>query len=580
MPRKVTNGKKALWVISAALLLAAVLFMLWQVEYGRLANTSSVVKIDLLKEGWDYMPGVVVTSDGLHITSLQRAIVKQDGTLGQLNPSVNLYGAHLSAAKDFTLTATLADIKGGASLRLYESAPVIQDEFRIEPKSIDIAVQGKTLTLSSWAGYASQGIYDQSPTSVRSYPIAENASELVIARRDGRMSVAVNGHSVAQMTAAESIDSSTVWFGLSAAQPVDSWTLKELKVSSDDPRSIALVNTQKTTIHRDSGAQKLQVLARHQRPNFLIGAAMALGPTVADAQYRQVAFGGDFGSMTSENALKWQFIHPQPGVYDFKEADALVAIAKKNNLTVHGHTLVFGEANPAWVQDQPTTTNEDKAAIERVMLDHIHQTVGHFKGRIGSWDVVNEPLADDDNSPVGLREHIWYDAMGEAYIAKAFTAAHTADPSAKLYINDFGLEADGERWNAMYDLVARLKKSNVPIDGVGFEAHVYQPGDEIEDTTLRSHIRALAALGVTSRISEMDVYNDGDADAQADQYAAVLGICLSEPSCVSWTTWGVSDRYDSSLDDAGQVVYGQDFIWDKDFRPTPAVDALQKVMLR
>ncbi|MNH11682.1 Endo-1,4-beta-xylanase Z precursor [compost metagenome] len=257
-------------------------------------------------------------------------------------------------------------------------------------------------------------------------------------------------------------------------------------------------------------------------------------------------------------------------------------IARKNKLLVHGHTLVFGEANPTWVKELRGSTPADKDRVERVMIDHIRQTVSHFKGKIASWDVINEPLADYD-TPAGvggLRKHIWYEAMGEKYIASALAAARQADPQAKLYINEFGLEGDGDRWATFLALVKKLKSQNVPIDGVGFQAHVYDADDEIDPVVLRSHIRELAELGLVSRISEMDVHSEGGIAAQAKQYAAVFDVCFSEPSCVSWSTWGVTDRYNLWQDENGRLQQGRDFLWDEQYQPTAGLSAIREMIVR
>jgi endo-1,4-beta-xylanase len=313
-----------------------------------------------------------------------------------------------------------------------------------------------------------------------------------------------------------------------------------------------------------------------------MGAAMALGSAVSDPAYATVAFGGTFGSMTTENALKWQFVHPQENTYTFQEGDALVVLAKRHNMKIHGHALVFGEANPRWVQDLPVATEADKDKVKQVMLDHIKTVVGHYKDKMSTWDVVNEPLADNDNFDTDngytLRRHKWYQAMGQDYIAQAFQAAHAADPKAKLFINEYGMEEDGERWDTMYALVSQLKSQGVPIDGVGFQSHVYESGDRISAVVLRKHMQQLAKIGLLSRVSENDVYSDDGQTVQAQQYADVFSACLHEPSCISYTTWGVSDRYDTFRDDDGSIQYGQDFLWSDTMTPTPAVTKLQALL--
>ena len=535
-------------------------------------------QLSLMDSGWKYVPGVTPETNGLHVAYLGRAIVQQDGNLGQPNPAINIYGTHLRDANSFTLSATMKDIKGTASLRLYGDVPVVQDEFRVEPKSLELTLTSKSVTVSLWNGYKNQSLYKQLPTLTQTTALQLQPSNVITFQYQGkRTSMNVNGQQVATL-ATNGLFASDVWFGMSAVNTGDSWVLSDLSAPATPGVSVVNMQDMSAYVKTNHG---LQALARHKRPGFLVGAAMTLGPAATDTQYAALAFGGNFGQLTTENALKWQFVEPQPNVFDFTEADALVALAKKNGLVVHGHTLVFGEANPKWVQDLPIATVADKEHIKQVMVNHITQTVGHFKGKIASWDVVNEPLADFDAPAAadGLRQHVWYKAMGASYIATAFTAAHQADPGAKLYLNDFGLEENGDRWAALLRLVTQLKSQGVPIDGVGFEAHVYAIGDEIDPAILRSHIQTLAGLGLAVRISEMDVYDDNGTAAQATQYADVFNACLSEPNCVSWSTWGITDKYDMWQDDNNQMQYGQDLLWDAQAHPTPAYTRIQQSLL-
>jgi endo-1,4-beta-xylanase len=174
---------------------------------------------------------------------------------------------------------------------------------------------------------------------------------------------------------------------------------------------------------------------------------------------------------------------------------------------------------------------------------------------------------------------MWFDTMGEEYIDIAFKSAKAADPSAKLYINDFGLEKDGKRWDALLSLISRLKARGVPIDGVGFESHVYHaPADTIDPAVLKQHIQTLALLGIESRISEIDVLGD-DPVFQAKQYADVLQVCISQPTCTSYGIWGVTDLYGSTtLSDRYPTVRGDSLLWDATYTPKPALKSLQDIL--
>lgn len=526
--------------------------------------------MELIEDAYVHMAGSELQDDGLRIMPVPFAIVNQDGSGGQPNHPVNVYGAHLVGAGSFQLKAKLRGIQNKASLAFYGEVPIIYDEFRYERSTIAFTFDQNKLTINRWL--------DSRQTAVSSTHTIKNSTshDLTFTRDGDKLLLDVDGKRIATLPENSQFRSGNLWFGASAEN--NAWTLTSLVASKYGDDKLEVANTQNATITAkySNGLQQAQ---NTKRKDFTIGAAAALAPLMSDTGYANVLL-GNFGGITTENAMKWQFIHPALDTYDFKEADALVSVALRHNLKVHGHPLVFGEANPRWVQNLATSSAGDKQRVQAIMLEHVRTVAGRYANKVSSWDVVNEPLADYDDFESGryLRGSVWLRAMGESYIAKAFTAARQADPKATLFINEFGLEEDGERWDYFFNLVKRLKAQGAPIDGVGFQAHVYERRDKINTEVLKRHMSDLAAIGLVSRISENDTYSDDGQQAQASQYAAVLKACLETPSCTSYTTWGVSDRYDMFRDDDNSLQYGEDFLWDRDMQPTPAVDAMRTVI--
>ncbi|OHB03526.1 MAG: hypothetical protein A3B14_03035 [Candidatus Zambryskibacteria bacterium RIFCSPLOWO2_01_FULL_45_21] len=531
-------------------------------------NTPALPKsIDLLaNQDWSHVAGVQVKSDGsLGITPLRRAIVSLDGNSYQPNPPVAINAPHLEVSGEFRITAALADTGENVKIQFYGAVPVIYDEWRTQPPSIQLSISENQLAVMIWDGS------DSSPSEEHTFKVSMNRSaKLEMENSTGSLTLKLDGRLVGFLSDHEVFSGGQVWFGFDGSRE---WTLHQLRAEAQGDGKLRLVSPPSMEASQvETGS--LRGLAAKQPRSLAIGTALSFNALFADESYRTLAL-GQFSMLTTENELKPQFIHPQPDIYSFAEADSLIGTGLANGMKVHGHTLVFGEANPKWMRDSPPTQ------LRQIMVDHIKTVVGHYKGKISSWDVVNEPLADNksgDTTSPDLRQHIWYRAMGEQYIDIAFKTAREADPNAKLYINDWGLEADGDRWDSLLALVARLKQRGVPIDGIGFQAHVYKDGDHIDPATLRRHIKTLANLGLASRISEIDVHGENQ-QVQASQYSGVLQVCLAEPTCTAFSTWGIADKYGSTTEIGSYPLeLGDDLLWDSTLQPKPAYRALQNIL--
>ena len=229
-----------------------------------------------------------------------------------------------------------------------------------------------------------------------------------------------------------------------------------------------------------------------------------IGAAVNQSQFEEKDARGDsviaaqFNTISPENALKWESIHPRLDGYNFDPADHYVAFGEKNKMFIIGHCLVWHSQVPRWVfQDDKGAPLTRDALLQR-MHDHIQTVVGRYKGRIGGWDVVNEALNEDGT----LRKSPWLTIIGDDFIAKAFQFAHEADPKAELYYNDYSLENEAKRKGAV-ELIKKLKAQAVPITAIGLQGH-----DKMDWPTTAQQadtIEAFASLGIKVNITELDV---------------------------------------------------------------------------
>jgi endo-1,4-beta-xylanase len=236
------------------------------------------------------------------------------------------------------------------------------------------------------------------------------------------------------------------------------------------------------------------------KDDFLIGAA--LNPSQFDSATEdncEVAIiKRNFNSITPENVLKWEAVHPAPDRYNFGPADRYVEFGVKNQMFIIGHNLIWHNQTPRWVFQDKDGKPLDREALLRRMHDHISTVVGRYKGKIRGWDVVNEAVNEDGT----LRQSSWRKIIGDDYLVKAYQFAREADPDAQLYYNEYSLENSAKRAGAVA-LIKNLQAHGVPIVAIGLQGHYkmnWPSPREVEDT-----IETFASMGLKVMITELDM---------------------------------------------------------------------------
>lgn len=279
----------------------------------------------------------------------------------------------------------------------------------------------------------------------------------------------------------------------------------------------------------------------------------------------------EFGQTTPTNGQKWLFTEPQPRLYNFTEGDVVADLAQKQGKILRCHALVWHSQLAEWVEQQGRnlTKEEMKGVIER----HVRAVAGYYKGRCYAWDVVNEGL-DEDGS---YRKSVFYQVLGEEYFKIAFRAAAKADPGAKLYYNDYGIERPGSNKTAgAKRLVKMLKEEGVRIDGVGMQAHLHADNHPSEEDLVKT-MKGYAKLGVEVAFTELDVriktpVNETKLEWQKECYQKVVGACVRVRKCVGITLWDFYDPF--SWIPAVFPDNGAALLWFEDFTKHPAYDGM------
>lgn len=306
------------------------------------------------------------------------------------------------------------------------------------------------------------------------------------------------------------------------------------------------------------------------RQNIKVGAA-ADSPYLRDTNYAAI-LGSEFSQLQAENEMKFATIHPAAGNFNFSGGDALVSFAQAHTMVVRGHTLVWHNQVPSWV----TTGNFTPLQLSAILQDHIATVMGHYAGKVYAWDVINEAFNDDGT----MRDTIWYDqpgigfaGLGTQYIEEALDWARMGDPNTQLFYNDYNAEAINAKSDAIFAMAQDFKARGVPLDGIGFQLHIDLSYDTPAFlTSFTNNLHRFAALGLDLHITELDIRlsdsSSASFNAQAKLYGEIAAICVQQPACKVFQTWGFTDKH--SWIPSFYSGQGWALLWDVDYQKKPA----------
>ncbi|MFA9191627.1 endo-1,4-beta-xylanase [Flavobacterium sp. FZUC8N2.13] len=326
---------------------------------------------------------------------------------------------------------------------------------------------------------------------------------------------------------------------------------------------------------------------------FLLGTALNRGQIQETSAKATTLIAREFNALTAENDMKSAYMQPVKNSFNFTESDKIMAFAQKHNMYVVGHTLIWHSQLPNWL-----SAITDAVEMNKAIENHVTTIVKKYKGKIGSWDVVNEAVEDNGS----LRKSVFFNVLGEDYIAKSFQLAAEADPSAELYYNDYSMTNPTKRAGVIR-MVKKIQEQNIKIDGIGMQGHWHIDSPSIAD--IESSIIAYANLGVKVAITELDVsvlpspwgqqgadinqnfennptmnpYPNVLPDAMqiklAQRYYNIFKLFLKHKDKISRVTfWGVNDAQSwlNNFPIQGRTDYP--LLFDRDFEPKKAYQAV------
>jgi len=317
---------------------------------------------------------------------------------------------------------------------------------------------------------------------------------------------------------------------------------------------------------------------------LLYGCAVGSDRLAADPSFAALV-AAQAGILVPEWELKRDMVQHDEGRWNFGGGEALYAFAATHGMKLRGHTLVWYYGTPPWLEQKLQS-----APSENLLTDMITRSCQHFRGRMHSWDVLNEAVEPPEGHPNGLRiKSPWYQAFGEGYMATSFHAARAADPNALLFYGDYDIEMDSraqeKRRTAVLKILELLKKQNAPIDAFGVQGHLKPYKARFDEEIYARFLRDVAGFDLKIMVTEFDVADKGGPDDVAQRDADVaaitrsfMDVSLANPAMLGVLTWGLSDRYSwlSNYPDYkwpdGQLSRGLPF--DGDLKPKPMRQAM------
>ena len=320
--------------------------------------------------------------------------------------------------------------------------------------------------------------------------------------------------------------------------------------------------------NRKKGRLVQAVIDQHK----FFGAAVAISPLKNDPKYREI-LKTEFNAATAENCMKWGSLQKSKNEWDFVDADYFVDFCRENDIVVKGHTLVWHNQLPTFVSELSLGTNSGKTLLQ-YMEEHIRTTMHHFKGRVRSWDVLNEIISDDG---LGLRDCIFTKHLGSenwGFVAKVYRWAHEVDPECLLFYNDYSISHINSKSNYAYQMIKYLLNEKVPVHGVGFQGHIH--ASHYNANSVYQNIKRFTDLGILVNFSEVDVRTRGISNSKSIRlkrqevvYEELSQCLVNHQNFESFTLWGFTD-----LHSWVHGFFGEDepLLWDKKYNKKPAYE--------
>lgn len=272
----------------------------------------------------------------------------------------------------------------------------------------------------------------------------------------------------------------------------------------------------------------------------------------------------NFNYAVHENALKWYDCEIERGKVDYYLADRIWEMCNELGIPMRGHCIFW--AKDKYIMPWLNELNTDE--LRKAVIERAKSVVAHFKGRITEYDLNNEMIHGDF-----FRRRLGYGIINEmAY------AALSVDPDITLFVNDYGIIAEGGYNASTYiEQIKNLLNMGVPIGGIGVQAHVItsKPDNKmgIKYTTpelVQRNLDRLSQFNLPIKITECLFYGDTEEE-KAEELKKFFPIFFAHPKVEAIIMWGFWEK--------GHWI-PETAMWKKDWTPTPQAKAYRELVFK
>lgn len=314
----------------------------------------------------------------------------------------------------------------------------------------------------------------------------------------------------------------------------------------------------------------------------------------ANSNYEDIV-AKDFNCIVAENAFKMSNIIPSKPLDPFnltladfsqqglRRVDAMLEIAEEQGMKTRGHTLIWHNQAPNWLNSDVKSWSNDQ--IYDFARSYIQVLTQYTKGKIDEWDVVNEAINDDKNPQ--FRNDAWFSGVDDIqnFIDYCFTVTHESVPESDLFYNDYNVETSYFPKNTfLLNMVEGMVSRNIPIHGVGLQTHLTS-GEYTNENTYKGigeTIDKAGNLGLKCNVTELDIRICGGTtptklSEQSHEYLGVFELLLEKDNFQSLIVWGFTDASSwipSTFDGCDDAT-----LYDRNYTPKKAYEKVFELLV-